>query len=66
MHVVPYHNGQRKIKRQDGRIVPVLELAPLLNKEPSKSETEAKNHLKKLSELPGRCGIPALERGTET
>jgi len=66
LHVVLYHNGQRKIKRQDGRIVPELELAPLLSKEPSTSETEAKNHLKRLSELPGRCGIAALERGTET
>ena len=66
LHVVLYHNGQREIKRQDGRIVPELELAPLLSKEPSTSETEAKNHLKKLSELPGRCGIAALERGTET
>jgi len=37
-----------------------------LSKEPSTSETEAKIHLKKLSELPGRCGITALERGTET
>ena len=37
-----------------------------MSKEPSTSETEAKNHLKKLSELPGRCGIAALERGTET
>jgi len=66
LHVVLYFNGQRKIKRQDGRIVPELELAPLLSKEPSTSETEAKNHLKKLSELTGRCGIAALERGTET
>ena len=66
LHVVLYHNGQREIKRQDGRIVPELELAPLLSKEPSTSETEAKNHLKKLSELPGRCGIAALVRGTET
>ena len=51
LHVVLYHNGQREIKRQDGRIVPELELAPLLSKEPSTSETEAKNHLKKLSEF---------------
>ena len=66
MHVVLYHNGQRGIKRQDGQIVPELELAPLLSIEPSTSETEAKNHLKKLSELPGRCGIAALECGIET
>ena len=66
MHVVLYHNGQRGIKRPDGRIVPELELAHLLSKEPSTSETEAKNHLKKLSVLPGRCGIAALERGTES
>ena len=46
LHVVLYHNGQREIKRQDGRIVPELELASLLSKEPSTSETEAKNHLK--------------------
>ena len=59
MHVVLYHNGQREIKRQDGRIVPEVELAPLLSKEPSTSETEAKDHLKKLSELPGRCRIAA-------
>lgn len=66
LHVVLYHNGQRKIKRQDGQIVPELELAPLLSKEPSTSGTEAKIYLKKLSELPGRCGIAALEYGTET
>ena len=46
LHVVLYHNGQREIKRQDGRIVPELELAPLLSKEPSRYETEAKIHLK--------------------
>ena len=66
MHVVLYQNRQREIKRQDGRIVPELELPPLLSKEHSKSETESKNHLKKLSELPGRFGIAALERGAET
>ncbi len=66
LHVVLYHNGQREIKRQDGRIVPELGLALLLSKQPSTSDTEAKNHLKKLSELPGRCGIAAIERGTET
>jgi len=37
-----------------------------LSKEPSTYDTEAKNHLKKLSELLGQCGIVALERGTET
>ena len=37
-----------------------------MSKEPSTSETEAKKHLKRLSELPGRCGITALDRGTET
>ena len=41
-YVVLYHNGQRGIKRQDGRIVPELELAPLLRKEPSTYDTEAK------------------------
>lgn len=66
LHVVLYHNGHREIKHQDGRIVPELEIAPLLSKEPSSYEIEAKNHLKKLSELPERCGIVALERGTET
>ena len=60
LHVVLYHNGQRKIKRQDGRIVPELELTFLLSKEPSTYDTEAKIHLKILSELPGRCGIAAL------
>ena len=66
LHVVLYHNGQREIKRQDGRIVTELELAPLLSKEPSTSETEVKIHLNKLSELPGRCGIATLDRGRET
>ena len=42
LHVVLYHNRQRKIKHQDGRIVPELELAPLLSKEPSTYDTEAK------------------------
>ena len=65
LHVVLYHNGQREIKCQDGRIVPEMELAPLLSKEPSTSETEAKIHLKRLSQLPVCCGIATLERGTE-
>ena len=64
LHVVFYHNGQREIKLQDGRIVPEPELAHLLSKEPSTSETEAKIHLKILSELLRRCEIAALERGT--
>ncbi|MBC8257761.1 MAG: DUF2851 family protein [SAR324 cluster bacterium] len=64
LHVVLYHNGSRKIKREDQREIPELELSTILNMQQLSSEKEAKLQLKKLSELPGRCGIAALEHGT--
>ena len=66
LHVVLYHHGQRKIEREDGRNVPELELAPFLSKEPSTSEMDARANLKLFEELPGRCGVAAVEHGAET
>ena len=61
LHVVLYHNGQRKIEREDGRKIPELELAPFMSTEPPTSEMDARANLKLFEELPGRCGVAAVE-----
>ena len=65
LHVVLCHRGNRSIERVDGRKVPELELAPFLNELPPASSEEAKFQLEKMGELPGRCGVAALEHGIE-
>ena len=65
LHVVLYNSGKRLIKREDNCEIPELELASFINKTPSNSETEARADLKLFGELPGRCGVTAVEHGAK-
>jgi len=66
LHVVLYNSGKRLIQREDNCEIPELELASVINKTPSTSETEARADLKFFGELPGRCGVTAVEHGAKT
>jgi len=66
LHVVLYNSGKRLIQREDNCEIPELELASVINKTPSASETEARADLKFFGELPGRCGVTAVEHGAKT
>ncbi|MGA1599141.1 MAG: DUF2851 family protein [bacterium] len=66
LHVVLYQDSAREIRREDGRVVPQLELAPLLGEplpelaEQGRSEASAapwRQRLEVQDELPGRCGV---------
>jgi hypothetical protein len=66
LHVVLFNSGKRLIEREDKCKIPELELASFINKAPSTSETAARADLKLFGELPGRCGVTAVEHGTAT
>jgi hypothetical protein len=66
LHVVLYNSGKRLIEREDKFKIQELELASFINKTPSTSETQARADLKSFGELPGRCGVAAVENGAET
>jgi len=66
LHVVLFNSGKRLIEREDKCKIPELELASFINKAPSSSETAARADLKLFGELPGRCGVTAVEHGTAT
>jgi len=66
LHVVLYNSGKRLIEREDKFKIQELELASFISKTPSTSETQARADLKSFGELPGRCGVAAVENGAET
>jgi len=66
LHVVLFNSGKRLIEREDKCKITELELASFINKAPSTSETAARADLKLFGELPGRCGVTAVEHGTAT
>ena len=66
LNVVLYNSGKRLIDREDKFKIQELELASFIKKTPSTSETQARVDLKYFGELPGRCGVVAVENGAET
>ena len=65
LHVVLDRNVSKSIDREDGIVVPELELRPLLNENIRSLLGEESELLDQYDRLPGRCGLVIAKWGTE-